>query len=248
MTENVTPADEREGSILDAFVDLADSLVDDYDPLDFLYRLLDHSIPLTGAAAGAVLLHYEGSLHLVASSDEDAEAVAMHEVQNKQGPARESFESGATVFVENITDSTDRWPDFVRAAAWRGWSAVFAVPLRLREHIAGSFVVFWAEGNDGPDEEDKRLLQGFADVATIAVLQQRETAEVEAVNRHLHTALASRTKIEQAKGMIAQATGMRMGEAFDLLRRHARSTQTRIADVSASVIAGELEIESLNSH
>ncbi len=247
MSPLSAPPVGREGSILDAFVDLADSLVDDYDPLDFLYRLLDHSIPLTGAAAGAVLLHYEGSLHLVASSDEDVEAVELNEVQVEQGPAREAFESGVIVHAPSIADKADRWPDFARAAATKAWSAVFAVPLRLREHIAGSFVVVWPEGHAGPNEQDLRLLQGFADVATIAVLQQREQEEVEAVNRQLHTALASRTRIEQAKGMIAQAMSLRMGEAFDLLRRHARSTRTRIADVSAAVIAGDLAIETLTT-
>ncbi len=237
----------REGSILDAFVDLADSLVDDYDPLDFLYRLLDHSIPLTGAAAGAVLLHYEGSLHLVASSDEDAEAVELLEVREAPGPGREAFETGTIVQAESIAATGDRWPDFVLAAEPKGWSAVFAVPLRLRERTVGSFIVFWPHDSAGPNDDDIRMLQGFADVATIAVLQQRETEEVEAVNRQLHTALSSRTRIEQAKGMIAQAMSLRMGEAFDLLRRHARSTRTRIADVSSAVIAGDLAIETLTT-
>lgn len=94
---NAVPVGGREVSILDAFVDLADSLVADYDPLNFLYRLLDHGIPLTEADAGAVLLHYEGSLHLVASSDEDAQAVELFEVQNKQGPARDAFHDGETI-------------------------------------------------------------------------------------------------------------------------------------------------------
>lgn len=237
--------DVREGSILDAFVDLADSLVDDYDPLDFLYRLLDHSLPLTGAVAGAVLLHYEGSLHLVASSNEDAEAVGLHEVQNSRGPARDAYESGEIVRVPSVDSAAERWPDFVAAAASNNWAAVLAIPLRLRSFVVGSFVLFWPDKSTRPDVEDEQLLRGFADVATIAVLQQRGQEEVEAANRQLHTALASRTKIEQAKGMIAQATGVRMGEAFDLLRRHSRSTRTRIAEVSAAVIAGDLEIATL---
>lgn len=159
---NEVPAGGRETSILDAFVDLADSLVADYDPLDFLYRLLDHSMPLTEAAAGAVLLHYEGRLHLVASSDEDAKVVRV-----------------------------------------------------------------------------------FADVATIAVLQQRATADIEAVSRQLHTALEGRVKVEQAKGMVAQATGAGMGESFQMIRRHARSKGERVVDVAAAVTVGDLDIDTL---
>ena len=245
---NAASASGREDSILDAFVDLADSLVDDYDPLDFLYRLLDHSMPLAEAAAGAVLLHYEGSLHLVASSDEDAETVEVFEVQNEQGPGRDAFSTGEIVRVPSIIDAADRWPDFVKAAAPFGWSSVLAVPLRLREYVAGSFVVFWHENGHGkPNDEDTKVLRGFADVGTIAVLQQRATSDVETVSRQLHTALESRIRVEQAKGMVAQATGARMGEAFELIRRHARSKSKRVADVAAALTAGDLDIDVLSS-
>ena len=248
MSDSVTDpsAGSRERAILDAFIDLADSLVADYDPLDFLYRLLDHSIPLTEADAGAVLLHYEGRLHLVASSDEDAQAVELFEVQNEQGPARDAFHGGELVRVPRMSDATDRWPEFVEAAAPYGWSSVFAVPLRLRDHTVGSFVAFWP--GKMLNEQDAKVLRGFADVAAIAVLQQRATADVEMVNKQLHTALETRINIEQAKGMIAQATGVRMGEAFEMLRRHARSKSTRVTNAAASVVAGDVDIHVLTRH
>ena len=100
----------REGRIVDAFVDLADSLVADYDQLDFLYRLLEHGLPLVGADAGGVLLHYEGSLHLVASSSEASEDLEAFEVQNAQGPARDAFHTGEHVRVDNLAEASDRWP------------------------------------------------------------------------------------------------------------------------------------------
>ena len=83
--------------------------------------------------------------------------------------------------------------------------------------------------------------------ATIAVLQQRGMADVQTVSQQLHTALESRIKVEQAKGMIAQATGARMGESFEILRRHARSRSERVADVAAAVIAGDLAITTLTN-
>ena len=237
----------RESSILDAFVDLADSLVADYDPLDFLYRLLDHSIPLTGAAAGAVLLHFEGRLHLVASSSESSQDVELFELQNDQGPARDAFHTGAPVRAGRLADAAHRWPQFVETASPYDWSSVYAVPLRLREHVAGSFVTFWKDGSDPrPDEHDAKLLRGLADVATIAVLQRRATADVERVNEQLHTALESRIKIEQAKGIVATATGLPMGEAFQLLRRHARTANRRLDTTAAAIVSGDLPVDALS--
>lgn len=240
------PGDGRESSILEAFVDLADSLDADYDPLDFLYRLLDHSIPLTGGAAGAVLLEIEGRLHLVASSSEYAEDVELFERQDGPGPAREAFDSGETVRVGPLAEARERWPEFVTAADAHGWTAAFAVPLRLREHVVGAFVVFWV-GDEPcrPDEADAELLRGFADVATIAVLHRRATADAERITEQLHGALQSRVQVEQAKGMVAQATDGSVGEAFELLRRHARSQSRRVADVARSVLSGELDVDKL---
>lgn len=244
ISEN--PVDVREGSILGAFVDLADSLVSDYDPLDFLYRLLHHGIPLTGAAAGAVLLSYEGRLHLVASSSEVSEDIELLELQSKQGPAHDAFRSGESVRFATFDAAAGRWPQFVRQARENGWTSAFAVPLRLREHVAGALVVFWSDPSERhPTVSDTRLLRALADTGTIAVLQRQATADAERINEQLHTALESRIKIEQAKGMIANSMGVGTGEAFRLLRDHARSSGRRLHDVAAAVTSGEFDVAAL---
>lgn len=242
-----TPEDgDRENAILDAFVELADSLVNHYDPLDFLHHLLDHSIPLTGAEAGGVLLSYEGRLHLAASSSEDSEDIALFELQHSEGPAHDAYRTGDVVRVDRIAEAADRWPKFVGAAEPYDWRSAFAAPLRLRDYHAGSFVVFWSdETQTRPSDADAKLLRGFADVATIAVLQRRATTDVEKVNEQLHLALEGRIKIEQAKGMISNDTGLEMGAAFEMLRRYARSTSRPLKDVAAAVISGHLAIDAM---
>ena len=237
-------ADRREAQIVDAFVDLADSLVEDYDQLDFLYRLLEHGLPLVGAEAGGVLLWYQGRLHLVAASNEHSQDVEVLELQHDQGPACEAFHSGEAVRVDRLAGTAARWPRFTPVALDMGWNAALATPLRLRHHVIGTFVVFWSA--ESPiDRVHEKLLRGFADVATIAVLQQRAVADVEAVNEQLHVALEGRLKIEQAKGMLAQQTGMKLGDAFEVLRRHARSTNRRLKEVAADVIDRALDVEQL---
>ncbi len=52
----------------------------------------------------------------------------------------------------------------------------------------------------------------------------------------LQRALDSRVTIEQAKGMLAERLALTPGEAFQLLRRSARSAQMRLHDLAASVI------------
>jgi AmiR/NasT family two-component response regulator len=52
----------------------------------------------------------------------------------------------------------------------------------------------------------------------------------------LQAALDSRIVIEQAKGMIAYMLGVDIGQAFEILRRSARSSRRNIHAVAADVI------------
>lgn len=246
MSIILPPVVGRERAILNALIDLSDSLVSDYDPLDFLFRVLDHGIPLTDAIAGAAFLHYGGSLHLVASSDENAEGVGIFEVQNTQGPAYDAFTTGAIVSFETLEHAITTWPEFGSAIAHHEWSHGYAVPMRLREHVVGAVVLFWAESPAArPSLDDEMIVKSFADVATIAVLQRREVSKVIAVNEQLNVALESRMKIEQAKGMVSQARQVPMGDAFAAIRQHARSNEVQLTVVARQIIDGELAIDAL---
>ena len=83
-----------------------------------------------------------------------------------------------------------------------------------------------------------RVVQALADVATIALLQERSITRADALTEQLQGALTSRIVIEQAKGALAQQedTGTGTADAFALLRSRARSSQRRLVDVAAEVL------------
>jgi AmiR/NasT family two-component response regulator len=56
-------------------------------------------------------------------------------------------------------------------------------------------------------------------------------------NRQLEEALSSRVVIEQAKGVLAERHGLEVDDAFDLLRRAARSNRMRIHDLAAHTVS-----------
>jgi AmiR/NasT family two-component response regulator len=58
----------------------------------------------------------------------------------------------------------------------------------------------------------------------------------------LQSALTSRVIIEQAKGMLAERTGLSTEQAFAALRRHARAGNHRLSDLARAVIDGTAEI------
>jgi AmiR/NasT family two-component response regulator len=95
--------------------------------------------------------------------------------------------------------------------------------------------------------DDIRLAQAFADVATIGILQERKVTSAELRAGQLQHALDSRLVIEQAKGLVSAQLGISLADAFDAIRRHARSNNRRIHDVARSVVdhgAAALDVDS----
>ena len=92
---------------------------------------------------------------------------------------------------------------------------------------------------------DLAAAQALADVATIALLQERTITESHTVARHLRRALDGQVAVEQAKGMLAERTGLQVGDAFELMRTHARNHNHRLVDVAEALLQGRLRTDEM---
>lgn len=235
------PGSGRERRVTRAFVELADTLVDDYDVIDLLHRLVGAAVELLAAdAAGIMLADARGNLRVVAASSEGAELMELMQLQNGEGPCLECFRTAAPVTMHDLDDARDRWPLFTEAVAQRGaFRSVHALPLRLRGDAVGALNLFHARPGGLPPE-DLVLGQALADVATIGILQEQAIRRGEVVNEQLQTALNSRVVIEQAKGVLAQHGGLTMDQAFERLRGYSRTNNLRLSEVARSLVEGAL--------
>jgi transcriptional regulator with GAF, ATPase, and Fis domain len=220
----------------DTFVGLADTMVADFDVIDFLHMLTDRSIRLLAAsAAGVVLADPRGELRVAAASSEAAELVELFQIQNDEGPCLDCFRTGQPVSATGLSARDRRWPRFAAAAAQAGFVAVEALPMRLRDQVIGALNLFRA--SSGPfDPVDLRIAQALADVATIGLLQDRYVRRSEAVAEQLQGALNSRVVIEQAKGKLAERLSIDMDRAFGLLRDYARNSNQQLTDVARNFV------------
>jgi transcriptional regulator with GAF, ATPase, and Fis domain len=220
----------------DTFVGLADTMVADFDVIDFLHMLTDRSVRLLDAsAAGVVLADPRGELRVAAASSEAAELVELFQIQNDEGPCLDCFRTGKPVSATGLSAQDRRWPRFGAAAAQAGFDAVEALPMRLRDQVIGALNLFRASSSPF-DPVDLRIGQALADVATIGLLQDRYVRRSEAVAEQLQGALNSRVVIEQAKGKLAERLSVDMDRAFGLLRDYARNNNQQLTDVARNFV------------
>ena len=222
----------------DLFVEVADTLVDDFDVVDFLHNLTAHASDVSGAAAvGLMLTDQQGRLQFMAATSSSAEPLELYQLQNSEGPCMDCFATGQPVVNADLVNASDRWPAFAPRAIALGYRSVHAFPMRLREQTIGALNLF-GSADALFDPSEVRVVQALADVATIAILQERSLTRAEALTEQLQGALNSRVVIEQAKGALATLAGVTTDEAFELMRNRARSSQKRLVDVAQAVLAG----------
>jgi GAF domain-containing protein len=230
----------RETLLVHTLVELADTLVEDFDVIEVLTVLSARCVEaLDVAAAGVMLATPKGELQVVASSSEGMRILELFEVQTDEGPCVDCYRSGQPVADLVISIENDYWPQFTVRAIAEGFRSVFALPMRLRGRTIGALNLFRTESG-ALDEADLLAAQALADVATIAILQHRIAVESQMLNSQLSQALTSRIVIEQAKGKVSEAAGLSMDDAFQRLRRHARAHNLRLAELSLRIADGSL--------
>jgi transcriptional regulator with GAF, ATPase, and Fis domain len=227
-----------ERQLAEAFVELADTLVDDFDVMDFLHQVTVRCAQLLGvSAAGVMLTDQRGALRVVAASTEKTRLLELLQLQTDQGPCPECFHTGQPIAVADLTTATDRWPRFVAEARQMGFASVHALPMRLRTDVIGALNLFDTQPG-ALDQDTIRLGQALADVATIGLLQARAIRHRETLAEQLQTALNSRVLIEQAKGVISERRHLDMDQSFSLLRGTARTSNRRLSELARAVVDG----------
>jgi len=230
------------------FVEVADTLVDDFDLLDFLHMLTVRTASLVGASAvGLLLADQRGQLRFMAASDEKARILEIFQVQISEGPCFDAYRTAKPVLNADLREVAERWPSFTRHALDAGFVSVHAFPIRVRREVIGALNVFGSEVGGNFDDADVQIVQALTDVAAIGLLQERAVRRGEVLTEQLQAALNNRVIIEQAKGVLAQHGNLTMHVAFDRLRQYARSHNLRLTDVARQIVETDFAADVLTA-
>jgi GAF domain-containing protein len=236
----------RSALLSERFVALADSLVADYDVVELLEGLVQSCVELLGVDQGGLLLiDQRGHLQVVAASSEATRLVELLQLQTQEGPCLECVSARTPVTAPDLATQRGRWPVFASSAISVGFSGVYALPLRLRNETIGGLNLFTTGTRGTLDDDDLRIAQALADVATIGILQQRSISRSSLLAEQLQSALNSRIVVEQAKGVLAERGHLGMQGAFERLRVYARAHNEKLSDVAVAVVREELSADAV---
>ena len=227
---------DRERLVTETFIELADTLVDDFDVIAFLQQLCARCAELLEVRSAAVLLALPNeSLHPVAHCDLGPDLSRLLAIAQREGPALDCHRSGTAIERVDLRDGIDRWPDFTAGARRADYRFASALPLRLRQQSLGSLLLLRSVSVP-VSAADVRLAQALADAAAIGLAHAQIISEHRTVNAQLRTALHSRVIIEQAKGVLMHRLDTGADRAFETMRCYARHHRLRLTAVAQSVI------------
>ncbi len=232
----------RERLLLDTLVELADTLVADFDVvglLDLLTRRCAQLFSLKGA--GAVLVDQHGYLRVMACSTEQIWLTDVLQAQNHDGPLLDSYRSGKANSDGDLEAARSRWPTFAPLAIDAGIRSVFAFPLHLRDALLGALGLFGTE-TAALSADEARRAKALADVASVGIVQFAVAHDHDALAARVGIAMQNRTIVEQAQGMLAESNRVELDQAFTLLRRYAQIHDQRLTEVAFTIVTGGLTL------
>ena len=237
----------REQLLATTFVELADTLGEGFDALDFLQNLADRAVEIIDvSSAGVVLIDPAGRLQLVATTSHATQVLELFALAIAEGPCLHVARTGQEVVNLAPAQARHRWPRFTEAAEDLGIGAAHVVPLRLRSDVLGALSLF-DQRQQSIDVTDIAIVRALASVATIGLLQERSPHQQAVIAQQLNATLQRRVLLEQAKGMVAELAGLDMDASFHLLLGYSRRTGEPLGETARRVTERRLGLADLLS-
>jgi GAF domain-containing protein len=182
----------------------------------------------------SVTLRGEHEPYTVTSSDDLAIQVDEVQYDQGEGPCLQALGDGTVIYVEDMRRET-RWADYREHAVEAGVRSSLSLPLQVGEDVIGALNMYSLQ----PGAFDERLRQGltvFAAQAAAALTMVLRQARQDETSTQLEQALASRTTIDQAIGILMAEQRCSADDAFALLRSHSQNNNRKIRDLAADLI------------
>jgi GAF domain-containing protein len=177
--------------------------------------------------AGVLLIAKGGKFESLAGTSDLPSQLDELQMRYNEGPCVEAALDQTIVRTDDFREER-RWPRYAAAAVEIGVLSGLSFKLYTSTRTAGALNLFAFKPNafDAKDETSGVVLAAHA---AAAILASRHGEQLE-------SALSTRDRIGQAKGIIMERYGINDIQAFDMLRRLSQDSNTRLIDIAQRVI------------
>jgi hypothetical protein len=184
--------------------------------------------------AGIMLIDEEQVLRYVASTDGDARLLEAVQESTGRGPCVQALVDNDTVEVGDLLED-ERWLDLTEMLVPNGLRAVLGAPIHLAGAPIGSINVYRRDAHDW-DGSDHIALAAFNRVVEHMVVVALASDRNDILIGQLQHALQARVVIERAVGILMAVDNLEATEAFERIRRAARSDRRAAHEVARAII------------
>jgi GAF domain-containing protein len=177
--------------------------------------------------AGVLLVGKGGKFDSLAGTDDLPHRLDELQMTLNEGPCVEAALDEVIVRTDDFR-SEERWPEYSPAVVEIGVLSGLSIKLYTADRTAGALNLFAFKPNafDPTDETTGVVLAAHAAAAILASRQGEQ----------LESALSTRDRIGQAKGIIMERFGVDDVQAFEMLRKLSQDGNTRLVDIAQRVI------------
>src|SRR5665648_27911 len=212
-----------------------------YDLEAALSELTESVTAVLGLCGSGVTMAEEGQLRFVTAVTQASGDLERIQEEQQAGPCRDAYETGDVIRVTDVRQESARWPRTPATAARVGVAGGAGFAMRLADQIIGALNLYSPQPREWSDE-DIAVAGVLADVATSYVVNASKLHQQKQLSEQLQHALESRVVIEQAKGITAQQSSVSIDQAYQLMRRHARSNNASLRLVAEAIVAVGLQV------
>jgi hypothetical protein len=204
--------------------------VEDY--LRSVVELTGDQVGVEGSYSLSILLY--GNLFTAATSDREAWEADQVEYDTEAGPCVEALRSGVQTEVTDLTVD-DRWPAWAAVSVMLGFRSGAGIPAEITPGHRIALNLYGTTVGAFSGEPMRRAELFLEEVArtlptALRLFQQTKLAS------DLQEALASRSTIDQALGVLMAQNRCTRDAAFAILRRASQHRNLKLREVAAAVI------------
>jgi GAF domain-containing protein len=218
-----------------AVSELQQLLLDTQNITEFLDELARYAADTIGRGLSCgITMDRDGGPLTVASSDAHARTLDEVQYEHHDGPCLTAMRSRTTVTITDLA-ADDRWGTYRVDALAHGIGSALSIPISAGPGVRGALNLYAAQTNRFSANQRARAEALGTEASRTLRLALRVTDQVQ-LTRNLETAMASRSVIDQALGIIMGQNRCTATDAFDILRAASNHRNIKLRDVANEIV------------